>query len=74
MFEDGRIEVAGRVDLSRQIPNLADNPRVVRIEQTDCQVAAGEKAFFYLLIASGYAASDEDWSEDLLLVNRSALR
>lgn len=70
VFEDGRVELAGHVDLMMQIPHLGEEPRVVGIEKTDYEPGAGEKAFFYLRIWSNSASDDDDWSEDLLLVNR----
>lgn len=72
VFEDGRVEIAGHIDLVSQIPNLGEEPRVVGIEKTDYEPATGEKAFLYLRIWSNSASGDEDWSEDLLLVNRLA--
>jgi len=71
VYEDGRVELAGRADLLRQIPELGENPRVVGIEQTDYEPEKGVKAYFYLRIWSNSSASDDDWSEDLLLVNRN---
>jgi hypothetical protein len=69
-FEDGRILLADRVDLLRQIPNLGEEPRVVGIEDTDLQPAQGGKSYVYLRIWSGSASIDSDWSEDVLLVDR----
>jgi hypothetical protein len=71
VFEDGRVELAGRADLLRQIPELGEAPRVIGIEETDFEPEKGAKAFFYLRIWSNTATSDDDWSEDLLLVNRN---
>ena len=71
VFEDGRVELAGREDLMRQIPELGEDPRVAGIEDTDFQPAKGGKAYFYLRIWSNDAAGDMDWSEDLLLVNQN---
>lgn len=71
VFEDGRVELAGRADLLRQIPELGEEPRVVGIEETDFEPEKGGKAFFYLRIWSNVASSEDDWSEDLLLVNRN---
>jgi hypothetical protein len=71
VFEDGRVELAGRADLLRQIPELGEAPRVIGIEQTDFEPEKGGKAFFYLRIWSNIASSEDDWSEDLLLVNRN---
>ena len=74
VFEDGRVELAGRADLHRQIPNLGDDPRVVGIERTDYEPDKSGKAFLYLRIWSNTAAGDADWSEDLLLVNTNVFR
>jgi len=71
VFEDGRVELAGRADLLRQIPKLGEKPRVVGIEQTDFEPEKGGKAYFYLRIWSNIASSEDNWSEDLLLVNRN---
>jgi len=71
VFEDGRVELAGRADLLRQIPELGEDPRVIGIEETDYEPEKGGKAFFYLRIWSNTASSEDDWSEDLLLVNRN---
>ena len=73
VFEDGRVELAGRQDLVRQIPDLGEEPRVVGIEGTDFQPVSGGKAYFYLRIWSNSASSDDNWSEDLLLVNKNVL-
>jgi len=70
VFEDGRVELAGRSDLLRQIPDLGEEPRVVGIEVTDFKPPTGKKAYFYLRIWSNSSASDDNWSEDLLLVNQ----
>lgn len=70
VFEDGRVELAGRADLLRQIPNLGEEARVVGIEETDYKPPTGQKAYFYLRIWSNSAASDDNWAEDLLLVNQ----
>jgi hypothetical protein len=64
VFEDGRIQLATRKELERQIPMLGEDPRVVGIEETS--PVGGED--FFLHIESGSAAFDADWSEDLLLV------
>lgn len=64
VFEDGRIQLATRKELDRQIPMLGDDPRVVGIEET----SPIRSEDFYLRIESGSAAFDADWSEDLLLV------
>jgi hypothetical protein len=56
--------------LLRQIPHLGEEPRVVGIEETDYQPPTGQKAYFCLRIWSNSAASDDNWSEDLLLVNK----
>ena len=74
VFEDGRVELAGRSDLIRQIPSLGEEPRIVGIERTDYEPGKGGKAFVYLRVCSNSAADDEDWSEDLLLVNNLVLR
>lgn len=74
VFEDGRVRLAGRSDLRRQIHDLGDDPRVVGIERTDYEPDAGGKAFVYLRIWSNSAAGDADWSEDLLLVDGLLLR
>jgi hypothetical protein len=62
MFEDGRIQLATRQELERQIPVLEDDPRVVGIEQTGWQQDT------FLRIESGDATSDSNWAEDLLLI------
>jgi hypothetical protein len=74
VFEDGRTQIAGPADLRRQIPSLGDDPRVVGIERTDYEAEKGGKTFVYLRIWSNTAASDDDWSEDLLLVNDLVFR
>jgi len=74
VFEDGRVQLARRADLRRQIPKLGENPRVVGIERTDYEPAKGGKTFVYLRIWSNSAADDDSWSEDLLLVNNLVLR
>lgn len=71
VYEDGRVELAGRQDLMRQIPKLGEDPRVAGIEKTDYEPAKGDKGYLYLRIWSNDAAGDMDWSEDLLLVNRN---
>lgn len=73
-FDDGRVELVGSADLRRQIPNLGDDPRVVGIESTDFEPVKGGKAYLYLRVWSNSTASDADWSEDLLLVNRLVFR
>lgn len=73
VFEDGRVVIAEHADLLKQIPNLGKEPRVVGIETTDYEPEAGRKAFFYLRVLSNSASGDDDWSDDLLLVNRFAL-
>ena len=65
VFEDGRIQLATRKELERQIPMLGEDPRVVGIEET----SPIRSEDFYLRIESGSAAFDADWSEDLLLVS-----
>jgi hypothetical protein len=74
VFEDGRVQLAGRSDLLRQIPNLGEDPRVVGIERTDYEPRPGGKAFVYLRVWSNSAAGDADWSEDLLLINSLVLK
>jgi hypothetical protein len=74
VFEDGRVQLAGRSDLQRQIPKLGEDPHVAGIERTDYQPGKGGKATVYLRICSNSAADDDDWSEDLLLVNALALK
>lgn len=73
MFEDGRVELVGRSDLVRQIPDLGEEPSVAGIEETDYGPTKGETAFVYLRVWSNTAAGDDNWSEDLLLVNRLVL-
>jgi hypothetical protein len=70
VFEDGRIRLATRMELKRQIPMLGEDPRVVGIEETS-PINSGD---FYLRIESGSTAFDADWSEDLLLVRGVELR
>lgn len=74
VFTDGRVQLAGRSDLRRQIPNLGEDPRVVGIEDTDFEPGKDGKAYLYLRIWSNSAGSDEDWSEDLLIVDRHVFR
>jgi hypothetical protein len=74
VFEDGPIRLANRQDLRRQIPNLGREPRVAGIENTDFQPARAEKGYLYLRIWPNSASSDDDWSEDLLLVDRDVFR
>jgi hypothetical protein len=74
VFDDGRINLASRSDFHKQIPNLGDDPRVVGIEGTDYEPSKGGKAYLFLRVWSNSAASDADWSEDLLLVNRDVFR
>jgi len=74
VFEDGRVQLAGRSDLLRQIPDLGEEPRVVGVETTDYEPAKGSKAFIYLRIWSNTGANDDDWSEDLLLVNQNVFQ
>jgi len=62
VFEDGRIHLATREELERQIPVLHDDPRVVGIEVTSWQQDK------FLRITSGDAAGDSNWAEDLLLI------
>jgi hypothetical protein len=69
VFEDGRIQLATRNELERQIPMLGDDPRVVGIEETG--PTPGD---FYLRVESGSADWDTDWSEDLLMVRGVLLR
>jgi hypothetical protein len=71
VFEDGRVELAGRADLLRQIPDLGEDPRVAGIEETDYIPAPGAKSYRYLRIWSNTAAGDMNWSEDLLFVNKN---
>lgn len=73
-FEDGRVRLADKQDLLRQIPNLGEEPRVAGIENTDFQPARGGKGYLYLRIWSNSASGDDDWSEDLLLVDRDVFR
>jgi hypothetical protein len=58
VFEDGRVELAGREDLMRQIPELGEDPRVAGIEDTDFQPAKGCKAYIYLRVLSNDAAGE----------------
>jgi hypothetical protein len=74
VFDDGRMNLAGRSDFRKQIPNLGGDPRVVGIERTDYEPPKGGKAYLFLRVWSNSAASDADWSEDLLLVNRLVFR
>lgn len=74
VFEDGRVIIAGSADLARQIPHLGEEPRVAGIEKTDYEPATGAKGFFYLRVWSNSASGDDDWSEDLVLVNRLAVQ
>ncbi len=73
VFDDGRVELAGRSDIRRQIPDLGEEPCVAGIEQTDYEPTKNERAFIYLRVWSNSASGDDNWSEDLLLVNRLAL-
>jgi hypothetical protein len=70
VFEDGRIQLATRAELERQIPGLGEGPRVVGIEETGR--IRGED--FFLRIQSGDSASDSDWAEDLLMIRGVELR
>lgn len=70
LFEDGRIRLATRADLERQIPELGEDPRVVGVEETG-PIHGGD---VFLRIESGSAAWDMNWSEDLLLVRGGTLR
>jgi hypothetical protein len=70
VFEDGRIALATRAELERQISLLGEDPVVVGIEETSG--IHGED--FYLRIESGSSAWDTDWAEDLLLVRGGYVR
>ena len=70
VFEDGRIQIATRAELERQIPALGESPRVVGIEETGR--IRGED--FFLRIQSGDSSQDADWAEDLLMVRGVTLR
>jgi hypothetical protein len=74
VFEDGRVELANRSELLRQIPELGDEPRVVGIERTDYKPERGGKSFLYLRIVANSASDEADWSEYLLLVNSLVFR
>jgi hypothetical protein len=69
VFDDGRVKLADRSDFHKQIPNLGGDPHIVGIERTDYEPIKGGKAYLFLKVWSNTAASDADWSEDLLLVN-----
>ncbi len=73
-FTDGRVRLADRRDLAQQIPNLGEEPRVVGIESTDFQPARGVKGYLYLRVCSNSASTDDNWSEDLLIVDRDVFR
>jgi hypothetical protein len=73
-FEDGRVQLADRQALLKQIPGLGEDPRVVGIEGTDFEPLPGAKGYLYLRVCSNSASTDDDWSEDLLLVDRGVLR
>ncbi len=70
VFEDGRIQLATRRELDRQIPMLDEDPRVAGIEMTGGILSEN----FYLRIESGSTAWDMNWAEDLLLVQGVQLR
>lgn len=73
VFDDGRILLASRSELMRQIPDLGDEPCVVGIEDTgNWGQGAGE--FVYLRLWSNTSAWDSDWREDLLMVPREWVR
>jgi hypothetical protein len=73
-FQDGRIQLANLQDLLRQIPSLGREPRVVGFERTGFRPDSGTKGYLYLRVWSNTASSDDDWSEDLFLVDMSVFR
>jgi len=71
VFADGRLQLATHREVTRQIPMLGEDARVVGIEMTGG--IRGED--FYLRIESGSAGAwDMDWSEDLLMIRGVELR
>lgn len=70
VLHEGRVRLATRRELDRQIPSLGEHPRVVGIEQTGPDPSKD----FYLLIDSGDESWDDDWAEDLLMIHGKLLR
>lgn len=70
ILHDGRVRLATRRELERQIPSLGEHPHVVGIEQTGPDPSKD----LYLLIVSGDESWDDDWAEDLLRIHGGLLR
>ena len=58
----------------RQLPRLGEEPRVVGVETTDSHQVSGGPSILFILIQSNTASIDDDWSEDLLLVDEADLQ
>jgi hypothetical protein len=74
VFEDGRVQMATRKELERQIPDLGEDPRVAGLQRTGpcCGGVAGRDS--YLRILSGSSSWDDFWCEDLLRVPGDIVR
>lgn len=65
--------VMGRDSLDARIPGLGNDPRVLREEMTRLPVPRGKRRPTYWTVVSNTACGDDNWSEDLLMIDGDVL-
>jgi hypothetical protein len=73
-WEGIRATIMPMTAVLRQLPDLGEEPRVIGVMTTDRHEVFGGPLIYFFDVLSGFEAIDDNWSEDLLLVEEGDLQ